>query len=801
MVRRVPGFAFALIVGGGLLSSTAMAQLPPPVAAPDEAPGQPAPAPVVTQAATDEAGENEIIVTAQRRSESLSRTPVAVAVIGAESLAERAIVSEVDLQIASPGLTVKAGQSSNQLNYSLRGQTVDSFTSSRPSVLPYFNEVQVGGSGSTAFYDLQSVQILKGPQGTLFGRNATGGAVLFTSARPTNAFEGYVSLRGGNYDHVQVEGAINVPLIDDKLLLRVAGFFQRRDGYQFNIFDGGRLGDVKRENVRGSLTFKPTDAITNDLVVDYAHSGGDNLTSVIYNILPIGEGNPFVPANFLYSPAVDSAFGPGAFARFVAAHPGVDPEGIVAFTAKQQARGPFRVDVDAPNFHKSKVLVVSNVTTIDIGPDTQIKNILGYVRNRSSDAGEFDGTSFPSDSNGAEGRGGLLTQFSEEFQLVGEAFANRLDYVAGLYFSDEKNDVRSLSVLFDLLPVAPPANQINDGIFDNTTYAAYAQGTLDLSEIVGIGGLGITVGGRYSIEKVRFEHTDDDFFLTNPNPAFVNPLSDTFKKFSYQLGLQEQLTPNLLLYAVTRRSFRSGGFNFFAPPLPGFGNDGGSEYDAEEATDFEVGAKFAGRLGNVPVRFNIAAFDLSIKDIQRANYVQIFGSLAGITVNVPKSKVTGVEIDGVVTPVRWLSLGGSFNYTDARFTSNLVSVLGNPAVAFGPYPDTPEYSGSAFAEVTAPVGQALEASLRGDVFAQSSSFFSSTNDTLNPGTRIPGYAIANFRLGLENDVAGWSLAANLKNAFDKVYYVGGVGFSSLFALNTVIPGEPRTILVEARYRF
>jgi iron complex outermembrane receptor protein len=278
-------------------------------------------------------------------------------------------------------------------------------------------------------------------------------------------------------------------------------------------------------------------------------------------------------------------------------------------------------------------------------------------------------------------------------------------------------------------------------------------------------------------------------------------LSDTFKKFSWEIGLQEQVNPDLLLYVVSRRSFRSGGFNFFAPPLAGFGNNGGSEYEPETATDVEIGAKFKGDLGNTPVRLNVAAYNMWIDNIQRSNYVQIFGSLAGITVNVPQATVSGVEIDGVIKPAQWLSLGGSVNATDARFNKNLVSVLGNPAVAFGPYPDTSKWSGALFAEVSAPVTADLAVSLRGDIYAQTSNYFSSTNNTLNPGTQIPGYGLANFRLGIEDGKAGWSLSANVKNAFNKVYYVGGVGFSSLLALNTVIPGAPRTFTVEARYKF
>ena len=181
--------------------------------------------------------------------------------------------------------------------------------------------------------------------------------------------------------------------------------------------------------------------------------------------------------------------------------------------------------------------------------------------------------------------------------------------------------------------------------------------------------------------------------------------------------------------------------------------------------------------------------------------MSIFGALAGITVNVPEAQVRGVEIDGLIKPANWLTLGAALNATDARFTSDLVSVLGNPAVAFGPYPDTSKWSGNVYAEGTKTLGANLTGSMRGDFYAQSSQYFSSTDSTLNPGTEIAGYGLANFRVGLENSGAGWMVSANIKNAFNHMYYVGGVGFASLFAVNTVVPGPPRTYTLEARYKF
>ena len=136
--------------------------------------------------ADDDLALEEVIVTAQRRSETLERTPVAVSVLSASALAKQAIVTESDLQSATPGLTIRAGQNSNQLNYALRGQSLDAFSDTRPGVLPYFDEIQLDGvgGGSSAFYDLQSIQVLKGPQGAYYGRGATAGAFVLSTKKP-----------------------------------------------------------------------------------------------------------------------------------------------------------------------------------------------------------------------------------------------------------------------------------------------------------------------------------------------------------------------------------------------------------------------------------------------------------------------------------------------------------------------------------------------------------------------------------------------------------------------------------------
>ena len=342
-----------------------------------------------------------------------------------------------------------------------------------------------------------------------------------------------------------------------------------------------------------------------------------------------------------------------------------------------------------------------------------------------------------------------------------------------------------------------------------------AAGDLVLEFDTRLAGFKLTGGVRYTSEEVKFVRDADDLYSPLANPTlvpfyadgrFIAPQKDTFSKLSWTGGIQNQVTPNLLLYVKGSRSFRSGGFNNQGPPTPGFADQSGGEYRPEVATDVEGGAKYHGHVGGMPVNINLAVYHTWVDDIQRAFYGSIYGFIAATTVNVPQAQVTGVEFDGNIRPTSWLSLGGNLNYTDARFTDNRVAVLGTDGTTtlatYDTYPDTPKWSGLFYTDVTAPVTARVNAVLHGDVFAQTSNYFSSTGHSLNTDTKIPGYAVANFRVGLEQSGSkGWALSAIVKNAFAKTYYTGGIGFSSIFALNIAVPAEPRTFLIEARYRF
>lgn len=766
---------------------------------------------------SDQAGASgEIIVTAQRRSESLQKTPVAVSVISADALRERAVVSEADLQSVSPGVTVRAGQNSNQLNYAIRGQSLDPFSNTRPGVVPYINEVQIGGDGgSTAFYDLQSIQVLKGPQGTLFGRNATGGAILFTTTRPKEEFGGYVSGRLGNYDARQIEGAINVPLAEGAILTRVAGFYEKRDGYQYDLFKGKRVGDVDRFGLRGSITIKPSDNIKNELVIDYLHSNGSNLTNVIDSLYAPGAVPIIALTNFgdqagfnglinaFTGGAANCGVGTGQVncaAAYAAAHPNLDPKGIASYLNTQKERGPYKIESDGPNAYRGRNTIVSNITTFDIADDLQIKNVFGYTHLNTSIYGDIDGIPWGIDDNGDLGKLDRTRQFSDELQLVGKAFDKNLSYVVGVFFSKERKVQKIGTYLFRDMPiysVQPAAGKTR-----NNTLAFYGQGTYDLSDATGIQGLGITAGLRYTREKVKYNVLPLDQYYHISNPDFVYDQSKSYKNVSWTFGIQEQVNENFLIYAASRRSYRNGGYNVIAAPIEGLGSvNGGNGYDVEKLTDAELGMKYRGGIGGTPVLLNVALYKNWIKNNQRVAYTLLRGAPAAVAVNVPEAQVKGFEIDGQIQPAQWLKIGGALNYTDGKFTDNEARIAGGTVpVVFGTYPDTPKWSGSVFGEIEVPVSADISAKFRTDYYAQSMFYYTSTANN-NPNAKISGYDLVDFRIGLEDERNGWSLSANLKNAFKKTYYVGGIATGELFQFNTVVPGAPRTFLVEARYNF
>src|ERR1700733_1967522 len=220
----------------------------------------------------------EIVVTARRKEEKLQSVPVAITAFTPAALQEDHIESASDLAHRVPALVSSQETRGEQVVY-LRGQGPNGGQGGAPGVVTYFSEVPFYASGPGIYFDLDNLQVLRGPQGTLFGRNTTGGAVLFEPKRPTNNFEGYLQAQFGDYNLHAEEGAVNIPIIDDKLMVRAAFNIDQRDGFTHDYTTGKDLDNRDYWAFRLGVTWRPTDDLENYIVYDslYSHTNGTGI--------------------------------------------------------------------------------------------------------------------------------------------------------------------------------------------------------------------------------------------------------------------------------------------------------------------------------------------------------------------------------------------------------------------------------------------------------------------------------------------------------------------------------------------
>jgi iron complex outermembrane recepter protein len=740
-----------------------------------------------------------IVVTARRTEEKLQDVPVAVTALSADALAEQHITSQTDLQFATPGLTVRQTGSSDQLNYAIRGQSIDAFSFASPAVVAYFNEVQVGGSANTSFFDLESIQVLKGPQGTLFGRNATGGAVLYSARKPKETFGGYARVGAGNYGNQEFEGALNMPL-SEGFAVRVSGRVQKRDGFQHNLLYNIYENSIDSRVGRISLRIAPKDSgFENELMVQKGKYGGKTGSVKMQNANGV-DGSPatyFDPVTGTTKPLVTNfrdVYGPGILSN----DPRVNAlfDGVADFLTKQKSAGFYDVYSDASGNRDGNQTLVTNTTSYNFGDHTQLKNIFGYNKVISKEVTDIDGSPYTflqvGGGVGATNQGYTFgtKQWSDEIQLNGKAGA--MKYIVGAFVSKEDTLTRiPLALGGDLTPTEQAAFQLPGYIgpyaftVTDKSKALYGQVTYAINDRLNLSG-----GLRYTWEDVEIVQDADS--LLNVVNGGNHARKDS--KPSWLLGVDYKVTPNLLVYFNQRGSWRTGGFN----GTSGASFPNAASFKPETTYDFEAGMKYAGDLGTVPATVNIAIYNQDIKDVQRAPYLNI-SALAG---NVNKARVTGTEVDAKFNLAQWLEVGGSFAYTDARYSDPHATVAGANFI-FGPYADAPKTTLSAhFRAAKELASNRGELAFRGEVYNQSDFYYSNLNNTLVPGCHINSYSLINVRAEW-NAIAGSKvdLAAYANNVTDKEYEVGGFPLGAVTGSNGTLPGTPRMIGVEVGIKF
>lgn len=766
-------------------------------------------------------GLQDIVVTARRREEALQDVPIAVQAFSGETIQQRNIQDPTDLQRLAPSLTTYQ-QARDEITLSLRGLSSSgaSAQGQNPRVTAYFAEVplQTADTGPGRFYDLQNIQVLKGVQGTLFGRNSTGGTVLYEPARPTQNFEGYAIAQIGRFDERQFEAAINTP-VSDALSLRFAGKRSRRDGFTKNITTGQMQDDRDYWSGRVSALFTPTDGIQSFFMFDYLKSDTNGSSQQIGGINPdkaltadVFENtaqDAFLPELPLYlggnRPSIALLRGPNAAAAIgqaiAAGGFAFAPNPILQNqVAAQQAGGPRVTLGNVDGLSRTRSWGFTNITEIDLTDDVRIKNIFGYRRVKQLSRYDLDGTALPLlDQTTPNGWSTNLRQITEELQLQGSTLDGKLDFTVGGFLLWE-NTPRTQN-LIQVSVGTPSLTRIDR---KDRSKAVFGQLTYDLSDAV-VEGLSITAGYRYT-EDYRWIRQDN-----RRDPAGLFPISTCgllagcpttasakFNDSSYNFSLDWKITSDTLVYATHRRGYRAGGLN---PQALDFG----ISYDPETVTDYEIGLKTELALGGMEGRLNLAAFRTNLKGAQVSqsfstlNPVNNQVSLINLIVNAASAKIKGVEVDAVLIPVEGLNLSASYAYTDAGYGS-FIDVSTGLQETNRPFPFLAKHRLNLGAQYTVPLaGNAGELSFGANWTYSSSYTISVFADPIGVEN---GYNQLDLRAEWRNiGDSGITAAAFVNNVNKELYKIGGVPIYSVLGTTSLIYNEPRTWGLQLRYAF
>lgn len=639
---------------------------------------------------------DEIIVTARRRAERLQDVPLAITALSGETMQRDGIEDLVDLGAKVPGLIVTAfGGGRSTPIFAIRGQSQQELSAVvDPSVSLYVNDVVVprAHGQNMSFFDIASIEVAKGPQGTLFGRNTTGGAILVRTQRPTDEFEASISQTIGNLSSYTTEGMINIPF-GDLGGLRIAGQHVQRRGWLKDVVLDKNINSVNEDGIRGSLTLTPSDALKNELTAGYANADNGATGNYIFAVPP-------------------------------------NSSALVAFAPHLAARGTlgfYETQSGVPQSTRIKNVYIDNTTTFEINDVLTLKNIFGYRRVKVGQMLDQDGTPavlFTTD------RAFSQNQISEELQLQGSFDA--LNFIFGGFFFREKVKERTLSTgtvvgipaLVD--PVVEPSSLLDIDprysatLLDprNKSAAVFFQGDLKLSDQ-----FSITAGIRQNWDwrEVRtrnralrpaISNTQQSCRFTldlDNNPATPETLptlaqcdftaKTEFNELTYNLSAQFRPARDVLTYIAHRHGYRSGGFG----PRGSTQRDLTDPFEPEIVDDYEVGVKADWHFSGMFLRTNLAMYRADYKDMQRTLIeIQPGNALATLTTNAGSASIQGVELEMLFRPNDIFELSGSYAYTDAKF-KRFIDPSGNDLSAQR-FPRAPKNQYTITAAVMPPLG-------------------------------------------------------------------------------------------------
>lgn len=712
----------------------------------------------------------EVVVTARRYEERAQSVPESITAYTAQDLKAHGIIDQVSLANSTPSMvSISSGQPAETGGFAIRGQ--GPAFGATPGTVGYFSEVPNGlitieGRPGT-YYDLASIQVLKGPQGTLFGKNATGGNVMFEPQRPTDQFGGYVQVQAGNYNDHEAEAALNVPIFEDKVLFRISGAFARREGYTKDVgpfFGGKDYDNVGYESVRAELLVRPIDGFENYTIYRNYHSSdhGPGTSLIAFN--PNAGQAPFSIAAFFPN--------------------------ILTDLSQQAARGPRDVAYNINEYDNSNFNQLINTTTYTLSDAFKVKNIVSYSQAEDSYGYDYDATVAPIAGQTSPGTQTLAeTYTTEELQVQGQALDDGLKYVVGGFLDRQWPKERSIAE-FDYFPASVLLQkQLFVEQYEGTkSRAAFTQLTYDLGKLApAVEGLSVTAGYRYTHDEA-YQGT-----LTLA-PPFVSGAGG-WNYGSYTFGLDYKITPDILAYVTTRSAFKAGGINSELPADSPY-----ASFAPEKLKDVELGLKADFRIQDMSARANLDVYRGDYTNIQRTTPVESDGILVNLTNNAAKGLIEGLEWEGVLLPIPSVELSTLYAYTESKYTE-VTTAQAALLLQGAPFPYVSRNKGSFSARYRLPLPDSVgDMGLMGTYTYQSSQSIAQTNQTVYP--YIPGYGLVNARLDWRGVFqSSVDVSAFVTNLTNKTYPIGQFDAYGTFGFVTRTYGPPRMYGAQVKYSF
>ncbi|WP_198351201.1 TonB-dependent receptor [Flavisphingomonas formosensis] len=729
-------------------------------------------APVQT-AAAESAGDaqfgNEIVVTAQRRAETVQSVPISINAFGSKQLQDLRATTPADIATLSPGVFVTGSRGDQNPVFSIRGLSLnDTFSNNNPEVGIYFDDVILPYTPMLSFqmFDIQRVEVLKGPQGTLYGRNTTAGAINFISAKPTQDFQGYFTGTYARYGRKELEGAFGGG-VTDTLAVRFSGkTVQQSSGWQYNDLTGQHIGKVNNVALRAQALWTPTERLTVHLEGTYVydHSDVQQREHIGYYAGAFGAGGYCAPALAGYR----------------------DESQCVDFLGYSDT-DPNRRHVQDSSLYGVKSDSRGQGVMLNVGYDlggAKLTSITGYNHFKRRSGDDSDGAALIElDSLFTD----KIKSFTQELRLSSEG-NGPLTWVGGLYYSWDRIAGDALQALDDHI-----FHTRVDTSYVQTTkaYAAFGQLSYALTDKLKLtGGLRFTRDEkRYTYDAVDLDPFGDS---TLPTPAGLVKNHVNQSNVSGKVGIDYKVDRDLMLYASASKGFKSGGFK----AAIAFNPDEVAPFRGETVWAYEAGVKSTLMGGKLTL--NAAGYYNNWRNFQ-AMVTEIRSGINVITLsNAGNARVYGGEVEAQLRPTDSLQFRASANWQSTKITK-FNTAPGSDDYTGNRLANAPKLTASGQARWETPIGgDSWGVYILGDASYRSKVYFSLANRGQNSQD---GYWLLNGRIGIHDKQDRWELAVFGKNILNKLYVSASYdNWGGIFPSQDFL-GDPATYGVQATVRF